>query len=135
MFARLMEEYGSQEDKREEVDAGKQESKFGVPGEFKKGTQKLMQDEERITGAVSWSVYSKYFSFAGSWSVPLLFLFVSLSQVAQGMSSRPLIVHSTLSSPNTYSCKHTLPRLLDVLKHPRVLSRRLHGHLCCARCG
>nr|VWO94880.1 MRP-like transporter [Ganoderma boninense] len=46
MFARLMEEYGSQEDKREEDGAGKQESKLRVPGEFKKGAQKLMQDEE-----------------------------------------------------------------------------------------
>ncbi|PIL27467.1 ATP-binding cassette transporter [Ganoderma sinense ZZ0214-1] len=83
MFARLMEEYGSQEDKREEVVAGKQESKLGAPAEFKKGTQKLMQDEERLTGAVTWSVYSKYFAFAGDWTVLPLFLFVVLSQVAQ----------------------------------------------------
>ena len=61
-FARLMEEYGSQEeDKREEVIATKQESKLVVPAEIKKGNKKLMQDEERLTGAVTWSVYSRYY--------------------------------------------------------------------------
>ncbi|KAM5532134.1 hypothetical protein V8D89_014227 [Ganoderma adspersum] len=85
-FARLMEEYGSQEeDKREEVIATKQESKLVVPAEIKKGNKKLMQDEERLTGAVTWSVYSRYFTFAGGWtaSVLPLLLFVTLSQVAQ----------------------------------------------------
>ncbi|KAI1798260.1 multidrug resistance-associated ABC transporter [Ganoderma leucocontextum] len=84
MFARLMEEYGSQEEnKREEVVDAQQENKIVVPAEVKKGTQKLMQDEERITGAVPWSVYSKYIAFGGGWTVLLLFLLVALSQAAQ----------------------------------------------------
>ena len=98
MFARLMEEYGSQEEnKREEAPEAKQESKLAIAAEAKKGTQKLLQDEERLTGAVSWSVYSKYFAFAGGWTVLPLFLFVVLSQAAQGTSHCIWIVWSTLS--------------------------------------
>ncbi len=96
-FARLMEEYGSlEEDKREQPVEAKPESKLAVPTEAKKATQKLIQDEERLTGAVTWSVYSKYFAFAGSWSVLPLFLFVALSQAAQGTFRRSWTVWSTL---------------------------------------
>ena len=98
MFARLMEEYGSQEENKREEEAAeaKQDSKEAVPTEVKKGAEKLMQDEERLTGAVAWSVYSKYFAFAGGWTVLPLFLFVVLSQAAQGTSHGVRIVWSTL---------------------------------------
>ena len=103
MFARLMEEYGSQEEeeKREEIVATKQENKLAVPAEVKKGNKKLMQDEERLTGAVTWSVYSRYFKFAGGWmaSVLPLVLFVVLSQVAQGTFLPILLTRSMQGSP------------------------------------
>ncbi len=86
MFARLMEEYGSQEEsKTEEVIDAKEENKIAAPAEAEKDTPKLMQDEERLTGAVSWSVYSKYLGFAGDWTILPLILFAVLSEGAQGM--------------------------------------------------
>ncbi|KAM5532133.1 hypothetical protein V8D89_014226 [Ganoderma adspersum] len=84
MFARLMEEYGSQEEnKSEEVDDVKDEDKDAAPTDTEKSTQKLMQDEERLTGAVSWSVYAKYLGFAGDWTILPMLLFVVLSEGAQ----------------------------------------------------
>ncbi|RPD65442.1 multidrug resistance-associated ABC transporter [Lentinus tigrinus ALCF2SS1-7] len=94
MFARLMEEYGSLEKQEEELerttidDAPKpkaklQDSKAVVPVPAQQ-TQALMQEEERVTGAVSWSVYSKYFRFAGGIMVfPLVLLWVALAQGSQ----------------------------------------------------
>ena len=89
MFARLMEEYGSQEDNmNEDPVTDKQAGSSAVAGEAKKATQKLMQDEERLTGAVSWSVYSKYIAYAGGWPILPLLLLAVLSQCAQGESIR-----------------------------------------------
>lgn len=84
MFARLMEEYGSQENKKEGVVDVKKDNKAAVPAKVEKGTQKLMQDEERLTGAVTWSVYSRYIGFAGGWTILPLILFAVLSEGAQG---------------------------------------------------
>ncbi|KAI1798261.1 multidrug resistance-associated ABC transporter [Ganoderma leucocontextum] len=86
MFSRLMEEYGSQEENKMEEDVeAKQEDKIPILAEVTKSTpgQKLMQDEERLTGAVTWSVYSKYIAFAGDWTILPLLLLVVLSQGAQ----------------------------------------------------
>ncbi|TBU42097.1 multidrug resistance-associated ABC transporter [Dichomitus squalens] len=84
MFARLMEEYGSQEeDKRDDATASKKADDVAAPAEAKKATQKLMQEEERLTGAVTWSVYSKYIKYAGGWPVLPLFLLAVLAQCAQ----------------------------------------------------
>ena len=89
MFARLMEEYGSQEENMNEGSAAdKKTDNIAVPAEAKKATQKLMQDEERLTGAVSWSVYSKYIAYAGGWPILPLLLLAVLSQCAQGEYSR-----------------------------------------------
>ncbi|PIL27466.1 ATP-binding cassette transporter [Ganoderma sinense ZZ0214-1] len=52
MFARLMEEHGGQEENKREEVVDRKEDKT-ILAEAEKDTQKLMQDEERITGAVS----------------------------------------------------------------------------------
>ncbi|RPD56133.1 multidrug resistance-associated ABC transporter [Lentinus tigrinus ALCF2SS1-7] len=95
MFARLIEEYGSQEKQEEQEAAGddaqkpvvdKEDAKTVVPEvpQSAKDPQALMQEEERLTGAVSWSVYAKYFHFAGGiFGFLLLVLFVVLAQGAQ----------------------------------------------------
>ncbi|KAI0635122.1 multidrug resistance-associated ABC transporter [Trametes polyzona] len=89
MFARLMEEYGSLE-KQEEAEAVVDKPEAKATDLKAKGAgpqrahQTLMQEEERITGAVSWSVYTKYFRFAGGVTVfPTIMLWLILSQGAQ----------------------------------------------------
>ena len=85
MFARLMEEYGSQEENmNEDPVTDKQAGSSAVAGEAKKATQKRMQDEERLTGAVTWSVYSKYIAYAGGWPIVPLFLLAMMYQGAHG---------------------------------------------------
>ena len=50
------------------------------------GRSGLMQQEERLTGAVSWRTYGAYFRYAGglSWA-PLIIVLTGLMQGAQGM--------------------------------------------------
>ena len=62
----------------------KKTDNIAAPAEAKKATQKLMQDEERLTGAVSWSVYSKYVAYAGGWPIVPLFLLAMMYQGAHG---------------------------------------------------
>ena len=96
-FSRLMEEYGSLE-RQDEVDvtiATKKAEDANEPVEstpsdrpFTQATQALMQEEERYTGAVSWSVYMRYFNYAGGFLVfPLVLLWITLVQGAQGVCS------------------------------------------------
>ena len=91
MFSRIMEEHGSLEhqeaasddeaEEKEDID----ESKVVAPAP-EKAVPALMQEEERLTGAVSWSIYSKYFRFAGGIYVfPMILLWIALSQGAQGV--------------------------------------------------
>ena len=91
-FARLMEEYGSLE-KEEEADAAaapnkKKEAEAkaeAADAPLVKTTQGLMQQEERLTGAVSWSVYTRYFRYAGGLFIfPLVVLWMVLAQGSQG---------------------------------------------------
>ncbi|KAI0777639.1 multidrug resistance-associated ABC transporter [Trametes elegans] len=87
MFARLMEEYGSLEKQEEiiepELVKEKSAAKVKDAGPPKE-RMALMQEEERLTGAVSWSVYAKYFKFSGGKTVlPMIVLWVCLSQGAQ----------------------------------------------------
>ena len=50
-----------------------------------KDSQALMQEEERMTGAVSWAVYAGFFAFSGGFvGFTLLVLFTVLAQGAQG---------------------------------------------------
>ncbi|KAI0371903.1 multidrug resistance-associated ABC transporter [Pilatotrama ljubarskyi] len=88
-FSRLIEEFGSL-DKQEDVEPNVEKPKTSkkglianVPGPQKE-RQALMQAEERLTGAVSWSVYSKYFEFAGGVAVfPMIIAWLVLSQATQ----------------------------------------------------
>lgn len=86
VFSKLMNEHGNSEteeseraeraDKSEKLDEGvKEQSK----------PQALMQQEERATGAVTWSVYSQYLRHAGSlsWGPTILILLI-LTQGSQG---------------------------------------------------
>ncbi|EIW55759.1 multidrug resistance-associated ABC transporter [Trametes versicolor FP-101664 SS1] len=88
MFSRLMEEYGSL-DKQEEAAAEEEVPEVlaqvkGKAAAPEKAHQTLMQEEERLTGAVAASVYTKYFKYAGGVTVfPLIMLFLVLSQGAQ----------------------------------------------------
>ncbi|KAH9849408.1 multidrug resistance-associated ABC transporter [Lenzites betulinus] len=86
MFSRLMEEYGSLEKQEENAIIDKPELK--VKDLKAKGPERehqtLIQAEERLTGAVSTSVYTKYFKFAGGAAVfPMIMLWLVLSQGAQ----------------------------------------------------
>lgn len=90
-FARVLEEFGSQG------------NELGVPGQASwKLTQasegksqggpldspsQLMQDEERVTGAVTWETYSKYFRYGGGilW-VPLIVILLIVDQCLFGES-------------------------------------------------
>jgi len=93
-FSRIMEEYGNLE--KEEDDetkaAVKKKKKEGEDVSVeeagaKKGNAALMQNEERNTGAVTWSVYTKYLRFAGGvvWA-PVILSLLFLSQGAQGLN-------------------------------------------------
>ena len=89
-FSHMIEEYGDVQRKEEKAEAtvveridesaalgGHKESDEDRPG--------LMQEEERLTGAVSWQTYGVYFRYAGglSWA-PLILLLTGLMQGAQG---------------------------------------------------
>ena len=95
MFARLIEEYGSQEKQKEEpaVDDPQRPAEVAkavLPeaAQAAEDPQGLMQEEERMTGAVSWSVYAGFFAFSGGFvGFTLLVLFTVLAQGAQGVCS------------------------------------------------
>ncbi|KAL6300347.1 multidrug resistance-associated ABC transporter [Sparassis latifolia] len=70
LFSRLMEEYGNLDKEEKEEDAlGSKDEKPKTAGYEKQGSQagqtQLMQEEERITGAVTYATYSRYLRFAG----------------------------------------------------------------------
>jgi ATP-binding cassette, subfamily C (CFTR/MRP), member 1 len=106
VFARLMEEHGNLETEPDQGDQllgarrkrmDNKDAKFDEP-ELKKADTALMQIEERNTGAITWSIYHKYLRFAGSvlWA-PFLLLLLTLSQVAQGMSSHFCLKQTQIS--------------------------------------
>ena len=95
LFSRIMEEYGSKEkqqtgsgaqaEKTDETESSAADAAAGGD----KTPQALMQDEERAVGAVSWSVYSRYFKFAGGVVVfPIIVFFLALAEGTQGASPR-----------------------------------------------
>jgi ATP-binding cassette subfamily C (CFTR/MRP) protein 1 len=77
-----------------------------------KSADDLMQVEERNTGAVDWTVYSKYLRFAGSlWWAPVIILLLVLSEGAQGDLACVYYLNRML----TYRCSwnQSIPRVLD----------------------
>jgi len=88
VFTRLIEEYGNL--KQEEPGDGRKGKKEDVSSDDadnldKKGDTTLMQTEERLTGAVSWSTYARYLRFAGTitWA-PIILILLTLAQSASG---------------------------------------------------
>ncbi|THU93933.1 multidrug resistance-associated ABC transporter [Dendrothele bispora CBS 962.96] len=87
LFSRLMEEYGSQEKEKEDEEEKQKEAEGKTAVDVKKAEKKettLMQQEERNTGAVSWTTYKKYLQFAGSvtWG-PFILTLLICAQVSQ----------------------------------------------------
>ncbi|KAJ7746241.1 multidrug resistance-associated ABC transporter [Mycena metata] len=87
VFSRLMEDYGNLDEEEQAVVKGEKTAIVADEKEevdLKKGQAALMQTEERMTGAVSFETYAKYFKFAGGvvW-VPLLLSLLTLGQLAQ----------------------------------------------------
>ena len=59
--------------------------------------QRLMQIEERNTGAITWSIYHRYLRFAGSVAWAPFLLLLTLNQVAQGTSFMLILKTSAFS--------------------------------------
>ncbi|KAF4589934.1 hypothetical protein EYR38_009229 [Pleurotus pulmonarius] len=84
-FSRVLEEFGSQGNEPEAPgQAGwkhTQEPEEKLQGGPLNAPSQLMQEEERVTGAVSWRTYSKYFRHGGSilW-MPLIFALLVVDQ-------------------------------------------------------
>lgn len=88
LFSRVMEEYGTHE--KEEIEEKREEkgaAKTDTESKDKSGKQAhLMQDEERITGSVSGSIYANYFRYAGGLiKLPIILLLLTGYQGAQGV--------------------------------------------------
>jgi ATP-binding cassette subfamily C (CFTR/MRP) protein 1 len=84
VFQTLMNDFGSTATEEAEpavkADAGEEEDK---PKVAKSGGGKLLLDEERELGAVSWRVYAKYGKAMGSWpAVSIIFFFLGMTQAA-----------------------------------------------------
>ncbi|KAH9920031.1 multidrug resistance-associated ABC transporter [Epithele typhae] len=87
-FSRLMEEYGSLDNQDEAAMAAKKtEATAATAKEAEDELEKLvpdtspkalMQEEERVTGAVDWSVYIRYFKYCGGLVVVLLVVLLLL---------------------------------------------------------
>lgn len=86
LFSRVMEEYGTREkeDDEEKIEEDEEKAKDVVKDKGKK--EGLMQEEERLTGAVSGSVYLEYFRYAGGIiKLPIILLLIAGFQGSQGM--------------------------------------------------
>lgn len=90
-FARLVEEFGANEDETEidgdtiKVDTKADSGKSTDTAEQKKPLLQLMSEEERNKGAVSWATYKEYLQHAGGviWA-PVIILLLTLMQGASG---------------------------------------------------
>lgn len=85
IFSRLMDEYGNLEQEKRSRPVAVNDITVPESENQKKVDINLMTVEERETGAVNWSVYSKYLRFAGGlfWA-PVLLTLLTLAQAAQG---------------------------------------------------
>jgi len=91
-----------------------------------------MQEEERQTGTVSWSIYGKYLDYAGGifWA-PVFVLAIVATQAAQGTFGLVGLILDVFLTYMTrlISGKLAVPRILDIAKYQRFQSRRIHGRL------
>lgn len=86
----MIEEFGNAEQEKQKAEAAVVEkvdesTALGASKESDQEQPRLMQDEERFTGSVSWKIYGTYLRYSGglSW-VPLVLLLTALAQGAQG---------------------------------------------------
>jgi len=87
VFAKLMEEYGRLEQQTDHGILRNRQAKVAAGSSGRKtGDATLMQAEERNTGAVPWSLYKKYLSFAGgiAWA-PIIVGLLLLNEAARGL--------------------------------------------------
>lgn len=78
LFSHVMEEYGTHEKDENAVSEEKEGGEDKDVTKVKDKKDKLMQDEERLTGAVSGSVYLEYFRFAGGiFKLPVILLLIA----------------------------------------------------------
>ncbi|KAL1744151.1 P-loop containing nucleoside triphosphate hydrolase protein [Schizophyllum fasciatum] len=83
-FARLVQEYGVQDEDEEVAKESGDRTKAGPVVAAEKSDapqQALMQDEERAVGSVSWRIYQKYTRHAGglTW-IPIIILIATLGE-------------------------------------------------------
>ncbi|CAE6409408.1 unnamed protein product [Rhizoctonia solani] len=92
LFSQLVAEYGVTEQAENRKEGGDTNapatSKNDRPNETNGPAAKLMQGDERITGAVSWSAYTGYIGAAGGlYWIPFLALLLSLAQATSVLST------------------------------------------------
>lgn len=91
IFSRVMEEYGTKEEEKEKKAEDTNEA-VKVADNAKDTVGKkggLMQAEERLTGSVSASVYSRYLRFAGGLlHLPIILALLVGYQGASGQDSK-----------------------------------------------
>ncbi|KAI0087238.1 multidrug resistance-associated ABC transporter [Irpex rosettiformis] len=88
LFSRVMEEYGTREHGKKSDQASVEEALVeNVKGNSEAEStevDRLMQEEERLTGAVSGTVYYKYFQYAGGFSrIVIILILIGIFQTAQ----------------------------------------------------
>ena len=126
LFSRVMEEYGTREHGKKSDRASVQETLVedkakDADQDKSTATDKLIQDEERLVGAVSGAVYRKYFKFAGGYT--RLFIILALIAAFQGAQGaylsyvRMTEVYTDLSS---VSGQYDLPGTVDTTKSPWI---------------
>ena len=99
-----MEEYGSLE---REVTTSVRKEKEDIKTTVEQApAKKLMQEEERNTGAVTWGTYRRYLQYAGGiiWA-PVIISLLVVSQAAQGMheySADTHVLNTVIQSATTY---------------------------------
>ncbi|KAK4055619.1 hypothetical protein OIV83_000165 [Microbotryomycetes sp. JL201] len=95
VFSQMYHEFvGQGEDKKEEQEEAEEEAveETGKPKDEKKKGKAIMQEEERVTGAVGWPIYKAFFHAAkGYITVPVLMVALIFMQVAQVLSAYWLV--------------------------------------------
>jgi len=88
IFQTMLNDFGQEQHEEAEVEdvtdaEPKEKELHKITSKKKEGVFKLMQDEERNTGAVSWAIYASFFQAMGNYWYPMLSLILlCLAQVA-----------------------------------------------------
>jgi len=133
IFRTLLEEYGQEkEEEKEEEEVEPVEKELNrIASKKKDGGYKLMMDEERNTGSVSWSVYGDFFKAMVESSPQFTLLTTTDSQplgILRISCLHPLL---PLSRSMCQCWQYIVPGILVWKRDSWLSSRRLHGHLRC----